>query len=116
MEVKLKKFDPPRYIEELTFWVKPDLIERYIQLDAELWVPALCTRQGFLGSEVWLGEEGSGEITMLYFWEKKENFTGLDEVWQNDLKDKTHDVMGENMKFIGTMKSTNKWKVREYYP
>ncbi len=116
MEVKCTRFDPPRFIEELTFWVKPELIDQYIELDSQLWVPALCTRQGFLGSEVWLGEEGTGEITMLYFWETYEDFAGLDEVWQNDLKDKTNAAMGEgNMRFIGQMeKSQKKFKAREY--
>lgn len=115
MKVKLNKFDPPCFIEELTFWVKPEMLEEYIELDAKLWVPELCTRKGFLGSEVWVGEPESGEITMLYFWEKFEDFANLDEVWQNDLKNKTDAAMGNgNMKFIGTMKSQKKWKVREY--
>lgn len=117
MQVELTTFDPPQFIEELTFWVRPELLEQYIELDATLWVPALCTRKGFLSSEVWVGEPGSGEITVLYFWEKYENFTGLDEAWLNDLKDKTGAAMGDgNMKFIGAMKSQKKWKVREYRP
>ncbi|MDR0840293.1 MAG: TIGR03792 family protein [Christensenellaceae bacterium] len=107
-------YNPPQFIEELTFRVRPDMLETYIELDARLWVPALRSRKGFLGSEVWVGEPGSGEVTMLYFWERYEDFAGLDVAWLEELKQKTNDVMGDAIEFIGAMESARKWRVREY--
>ncbi len=118
MEVTLNKFDKPLFVEELTFWVRPELLEKYIEIDAELWVPALCTRKGYLGGEVWVGEEGTGEVLMLCFWEDYEDFATLDKAWESDMKTKTEAAIGEgNMRFIGQMQqSKRRWKVREYRP
>lgn len=112
----MKQYDPPAFIEELTFWVRPDLLDKYIELDRTLWVEALSTQPGFLGSQVWLGEDGTGEITILYHWRSYEDYTGLEERWLAGLKEKTGAQMGEGaMRFIGAMeKSRRKFLVREY--
>lgn len=109
-------YDPPLFIEELSFWVNPEQLEKYLRVEEELWVENLKTREGFVYSQLWLGEEGTSEVTKLYFWKRYEDYAGLDQDWLGDLKQRAGQAMGEgNTRFIGAMKdSKKKYLVREY--
>ena len=103
------RFKNPPYIEELTFRVKPELLEKYIEQNYTHWISALSQKPGFLGGQVWIGEQGTGEVTSLYFWENYEDYANLDQVWLSGMKNKSGELMGEgNVEFIGRMKESNK--------
>ena len=49
-------FPKPQFVEGLTFRVKPEEVERYMQLEEEIWVNELCKLPGFMGSETWVSD------------------------------------------------------------
>ncbi|TVQ59164.1 MAG: TIGR03792 family protein [Spirulina sp. DLM2.Bin59] len=54
--------------EWLRFRVNPELREKFIQLDQEIWDGAIATAPGYLGKEVWLGESPD-EVVVIVHWE-----------------------------------------------
>lgn len=114
--MKIYAFEKPPYIEELTFRVKPELLEKYIEQNYAHWIKGLSDKQGFLGGQVWVGEPGTGEITNLYFWENYEDFTNIDQEWLSGMKKKSGELMGEgSVEFIGQMKQSEKKYLRCEY-
>lgn len=56
--------------------VPPRLRDFYVEKDAEIWTPALRDQEGFLGKEVWLGEDGS-EIVIVIRWRSRKDWEGM---------------------------------------
>lgn len=56
--------------------VRPEQRERWVEKDAEIWTPALREREGFLGKEVWLGEDAS-EVVLVIRWRSREDWEGM---------------------------------------
>ena len=103
------QFEKPPYIEELIFRVKPELLEKYIEQNYTHWISALSGKPGFLGGQVWVGEQGTGEVASLYFWENYEDYANLDQTWLSGMKKKSGELMGEgSVQFIGQMKESKK--------
>lgn len=93
--------ETPQFIEELTFWVKPELVERYMELEHEIWMKDLETLPGFLGGELWTGAREPGEVTTIYFWESEAAFRSIHPDWLKTRKERMQDAMGpENMRFL----------------
>lgn len=55
-------------IEWLRVSVSPELRERYIQKDAEIWTSMLAQHPGFLGKEVWINPETQNEVILIIRW------------------------------------------------
>lgn len=53
--------------------VPPEKRDLYVEKDAEIWTSALREQEGFLGKEVWLGEDGS-EVVLLIRWRSREDW------------------------------------------
>jgi uncharacterized protein (TIGR03792 family) len=56
--------------------VRPGLRERFVEKDAEIWTAGLAREAGFLGKEVWLGEEET-EVILVIRWESRERWEGV---------------------------------------
>lgn len=59
-------------IEWLRVKVAPELRERYIQKDAEIWTPVLAEYPGFLGKQVWINPHNPSEVILVIHWESRE--------------------------------------------
>lgn len=59
-------------IEWLKFRVEEELRERFVQLDAEIWTPALARQEGFLDKEVWISSERLDEVITVIRWSTAE--------------------------------------------
>jgi uncharacterized protein (TIGR03792 family) len=58
--------------------VRPELRDLYLEKDEEIWTAGLAREAGFLGKEVWLGEEGSQiEIILVIRWRSEEDWKGM---------------------------------------
>lgn len=55
-------------IEWLKFRVSPELREKFIQKDAEIWTSMLTTYPGFLNKEVWVSPETPTEVVLIIRW------------------------------------------------
>lgn len=59
-------------IEWLRVKVAPELRERYIQKDAEIWTSFLAEYPGFLGKQVWINPNNPSEVILVIHWESRE--------------------------------------------
>jgi uncharacterized protein (TIGR03792 family) len=59
-------------IEWLKVRVSPELREKYIQKDAEIWTAMLAQYPGFLSKEVWSDPKTPSELVLIIRWESRE--------------------------------------------
>lgn len=64
-------------IEWLKFKVTPELREKYIQIDAEIWTPFLAGYSGFLSKEVWINPNNAGEVILVIHWASREAWKSI---------------------------------------
>ena len=106
-------FPKPQFVEGLTFRVKPEEVERYMQLEEEIWVNELCKLPGFMGSETWVSEDKPGEVTSLYFWASEEDYHGIDQDWLAKQKEKIGGLI--DSEFVSAWHGEDRrFRVREY--
>lgn len=61
-------------IEWLKFHVSPQLREKFIQTDAQVWTAMLASYPGFLGKEVWINPNVPEEIVLVIRWETRQHW------------------------------------------
>lgn len=59
-------------IELLKFKLAPEHREQFIQLDADIWTPALSQYPGFISKQVWINPNDATEITMVITWSERD--------------------------------------------
>lgn len=59
-------------IEWLKVRVSPELREKYIQKDEEIWTTALSKYPGFLGKQVWINPKQQDEVVLVIQWQSRE--------------------------------------------
>ncbi|MBE9007881.1 TIGR03792 family protein [Fortiea sp. LEGE XX443] len=64
-------------IELLKFQTDPNLREKFIQKDAEIWTTALAKYPGFLSKEVWINPNNPSEVTLIIRWETREQWKAI---------------------------------------
>lgn len=60
--------------------VRPDLVERYIDKDGEVWTAGLEREEGFLGKEIWRGQaedDREGDLMLVIRWRSREDWEGI---------------------------------------
>jgi len=63
-------------IEWMRVRVRPDLVERYVEKDREVWTAGLEREEGFLGKEVWRGEE-AGDLMLVIRWQSRGDWEAI---------------------------------------
>lgn len=64
-------------IEWLKFFVSPELREKFIEKDAQIWTSKLAGYPGFLGKQVWLNPDRPNEVIMVIHWESREKWKSI---------------------------------------
>ncbi|UBF28074.1 TIGR03792 family protein [Kovacikia minuta CCNUW1] len=59
-------------IEWLKIKVSPELREKYIQKDEEIWTGTLSKSPGFMGKEVWINPQKADEVVLVIHWANRE--------------------------------------------
>jgi uncharacterized protein (TIGR03792 family) len=67
-EMELTKFEKPMAVEHLLFKVKPELVDKFIELDHEIWTKQLSQYPGFVSKEVWVSKSVPGEVATIIYW------------------------------------------------
>lgn len=88
-------------IEWLKIKVSPELREKYIQKDEEIWTATLAKYRGFLGKEVWIDPNKLDEVVLVIHWADREAWkavpaTDLDATEQRfnqEMGDGTHKII-----------------------
>lgn len=113
--MELHIYDKPQFIEELVFRITPGQVERYLELETEIFSKPLSQVSGFLGGETWVSQDNEGEVTSLYFWASEEAYRGVDQVWLGGQKEKMGTAMGQDAAFVRAGHAENRrFRVREY--
>jgi uncharacterized protein (TIGR03792 family) len=56
------------FIEWLRFSVQPELREKFVIVDAEVWTADHAKRKGFLKKEVWISPKHLDEVAIAIYW------------------------------------------------
>ena len=64
-------------IEWLKIKVSPELREKFIEKDAQIWTAMLSGYPGFLSKEVWINPEISTEVVLIIRWETLEQWKAV---------------------------------------
>ncbi|PPS45621.1 TIGR03792 family protein [Chroococcidiopsis sp. TS-821] len=87
-------------IELLKCKVDPELRERYLQLDAEVWTKALAKCPGFLGKEVWLNPKEASEVILVIRWATKEQWKAIPEEFLLQVEKIFSQQMGQTYQIV----------------
>lgn len=79
--MKLKKYKTPQAIEQLVFRMKPELVEKWIETDYEIWTKGLAEWPGFAGKEIWVSRDRPGEVTAVVYWTDYALWKAIDSQW-----------------------------------
>lgn len=97
-------------IEWLKFQVMPDLREKFVQLDAEIWTALLASYAGFLGKEVWISPQDMEEIVLVIRWQTFEQWQAI----PTDVLEQTEAQFREAMGSTYQMVDTDKYQLRKF--
>lgn len=64
-------------IEWLKFRVSPEIREKFIQKDAEIWTATLASYPGFLSKEVWIDPKRPEEVVLIIRWASREAWQSI---------------------------------------
>ncbi len=59
-------------IEWLKVQVIPELREKYIQKDEEIWTSTLAKYPGYLGKQVWIDSQANDKVVLVIHWADRE--------------------------------------------
>jgi uncharacterized protein (TIGR03792 family) len=98
-------------IEWLKIKVKPELRDKYIQLDDKIWTPALKKNPGFLGKETWLSPQQLDEVVLVIRWETRE-------AWKSVPPEEVQKIQAEFDRNLSPqdydMVEEKEWQVRKF--
>lgn len=73
----------PMVIEMQRLRVKPELRDRWLAADEEVWTAGLYAEPGFVGKEVWIGGGDQGdEIVLVIRWRSQADWDGMSKARQ----------------------------------
>ena len=83
--------------------VQPEVRDRYLEKDREIWTAGLACEEGFLGKEVWLGEAPEViEVILVIRWQREEDWKGMPKERQDDLDRRFREAVPEGWELIET--------------
>jgi uncharacterized protein (TIGR03792 family) len=81
--------------------VRPEARDLHLEKDAEVWTAGLAREAGFLGKEVWLGEDG--DVVLVIRWRSEEEWESVPEERLKDLEERfRREVPEEDWKVVET--------------
>lgn len=89
--------------------VQPGVRDLYLEKDREIWTAGLAREEGFLGKEVWLGEDPETpetpediEIILVIRWESEGDWKGMPKERQDDLDRQFREAVPEGWELVET--------------
>lgn len=87
-------------IEWLKVRVSPELREKFIQKDAEIWTAALSSYPGFLNKEVWINPEAPMEVILMIRWATLEEWKAIPLERLTEIEQRFNQEFGEQQEII----------------
>ena len=82
--------------------VQPEVRDLYLEKDREIWTAGLAREEGFLGKEVWLGEEDC-EVILVIRWKREEDWQGMPKERLDDLDRRFREAVPEGWELAETL-------------
>lgn len=79
--MKIHKLKAPCAVEQLIVSVEPEMVDKWLELDHEIWSRGLAEWPGYLRKEVWQSRERPGRLTVTIYWESLELWKAIDTEW-----------------------------------
>ncbi len=92
--MKMKRYKKPEAVEQLILHVKPELVERWIELDHEIWTEGLAKWPGFAGKEVWVNGDRPGEVMAVVYWSDFDLWKAIDTEWLMETDRRFNEAFG----------------------
>lgn len=87
-------------VEWLKIRVSPELREKFIAKDAEIWTATLSTYPGFLSKEVWINPETPDEVVIMIRWETLEQWKAVPAKHLTKIEARFTQEFGESQEII----------------
>ena len=97
-------------IEFLKFKVTPELREKFIQKDAEIWTTALSGYPGFLSKEVWIDPNAPADVVIVTRWATREQWKSI----PNEQLEKIEAQFAQQMGKTYQMIQSSEYQVRKF--
>src|SRR5919199_928664 len=97
-------------IEWLKVRVSPELREKFIQKDAEIWTSMLASYPGFLSKEVWIDPQTPNELVLVIRWATLEQWQAIPPEPLQQTEQKFNQEFGSQYEFI----EESKYQVRKF--
>ncbi len=80
--------------------VQPEVRDLYLEMDREIWTAGLAREKGFLGKEVWLGQDG--DVILVIRWQSEDDWKGMPKERQDDLDRQFREAVPEGWELVET--------------
>ncbi len=97
-------------IEWLKFRVPATQRERYIQVDDEIWTPALKAYPGFISKETWIDPADDSSVIFVIRWRTREDWKAIPEADLEAITAQFDAALG----FEYTMETSAEFQVRRF--
>jgi uncharacterized protein (TIGR03792 family) len=97
-------------IEFLKFKVTPELREKFIQKDAEIWTTALARYPGFLSKEVWIEPNAPAEVALVIRWATREQWKSIPAEQLEKIEARFAQQMGKTYELV----QSSEYQVRKF--
>lgn len=97
-------------IEWLKIKVSPELREKFIQKDAEIWNSMLASYPGFLSKEVWINPAIPAELVLVIRWASREQWKSIPLERLTNVEEQFDREFGEPYQMI----ETSEYQVRKF--
>ncbi len=97
-------------IEWLKVRVSPELREKFIQKDAEIWTSMLASYPGFLGKEVWIDPQTPTDVVLVIRWESREAWKSVPPERLKQVEQQFARELGEQQQII----EAGEYQVRKF--
>jgi uncharacterized protein (TIGR03792 family) len=83
-------------IEWLKFRVSPEVREKFVQKDEEIWTKAISQYPGYMGKEVWINPENQEEVIVVVHWQSMEQWQAVPRDFADQVEEKFAQAVGED--------------------
>lgn len=98
-------------IEWLKFQVAPELKEKFIEKDEQIWTATLAKYPGFLGKEIWINPFIDNEIILVIHWKTRENWSAVPRAVLDETDGQFLQAMGKD---VYKLVETGEYHVRKF--
>lgn len=97
-------------IEWLKIKVSPELREKFIQKDAEIWTAMLASYPGFLGKEVWINPQMPDQVVLMIRWRSLEEWKSVPQERLEETEQQFTQAFGAKQQII----EADQYQVRKF--